>query len=74
VEWRVIDSTKIRDTHDRWIIGDESARNVPNVNAIISGQHSELNLSSQRDEISQLFEAYWAESNPIDNLWRPNGS
>lgn len=72
MEWRVIDSTKIRDTHDRWVIGDNSARNVPNVNAIISGQHSELNLSSQRDELALLFDAYWTDAAPIESVWQPS--
>ncbi len=71
LEWHVIDSTKIRDTHDRWVIGDESARNVPNVNAIISGQHSELNLSSQREELARLFDGYWTDSVPIESVWHP---
>jgi hypothetical protein len=72
VEWRVIDSTQIRDTHDRWVIGDASARNVPNVNAIISGQHSELNLSTQRDGLAGLFEGYWNDAQPIESVWRPD--
>lgn len=73
VEWRVIDSTQIRDTHDRWVVGDASARNIPNVNAIISGQHSELNMSSQRDELAALFEGYWNNARPIETVWLTNG-
>jgi hypothetical protein len=74
IEWRVIDSTNIRDTHDRWVIGDDSARNVPNVNAIMSGQHSELNYSNQRAELSVVFDDYWSKSVSIDEIWRPDGS
>jgi len=66
-EWRVIDSKLIRDTHDRWIIGRSSARNVPNVNAILSGQRSELHRSDHADELRTVFEDYWAEATPIDN-------
>ncbi|GAA1962828.1 hypothetical protein GCM10009798_23270 [Nocardioides panacihumi] len=66
LSWRTIDSTKIRDTHDRWIIGDGSARNVPNVNAIYTGQHSELILSGQRDELARLYDGYWAHAVPFD--------
>jgi hypothetical protein len=58
LDWRVIVSTASRNTHDRWVIGDESARFVSNANAIVSGQHSELNLSSQREELARLFDAY----------------
>lgn len=66
LSWRVIDSTKIRDTHDRWVIGAETARNVPNVNAIYTGQHSEMHVSPQREDLSGLFEAYWAAAEPFD--------
>jgi hypothetical protein len=69
VEWRVIDSRLIKDTHDRWIISDGAARNIPNVNAIMSGQHSELNLSGQRAELSAMFDNYWDAAQPIDDLW-----
>lgn len=66
LQWRVIDSTKIRDTHDRWVIGDDTARNVPNVNAIYTGQHSEMHASPQRAELSGLFDGYWADAVPFD--------
>jgi hypothetical protein len=66
LEWRTIDHTKIRDTHDRWIVGGDSARNVPNVNAIYTGQHSELNASSQREELARLFDAYWQDAVPFE--------
>jgi hypothetical protein len=61
LEWRTLDSGEIRDTHDRWIIGSTSARNVPNVNAIFSGQNSELNVSNQHDQLFTLFQEYWAK-------------
>lgn len=51
LSWRTIDSTKIRDTHDRWVIGADTARNVPNVNAIYTGQHSEMHASPQREDL-----------------------
>lgn len=65
LSWRVIDSTKIRDTHDRWVLGATTARNVPNVGAIYTGQHSEMHASPQRDELSRLFNGYWAEAAPF---------
>lgn len=71
LEWRVIDSTLIRDTHDRWVIGDKTARNIPNVNAIFSGQHSELNLSTQHEELAAVFQGYWDQSKPIEEAWVP---
>lgn len=66
LQWRVIDSTKIRDTHDRWVIGDDTARNVPNVNAIYTGQHSEMHASPNREELSRLFDDYWSDATPFD--------
>lgn len=66
LEWRTIDHTKIRDTHDRWIVGADSARNVPNVNAIYTGQHSELNASGQGADLARLFDAYWQDAVPFD--------
>lgn len=71
LQWRVIDSSLIRDTHDRWIISDDTARNVPNVNAIFSGQHSELNVSGQRDELLGLFNGYWEAAQPVQEVWNP---
>ncbi|QRY47027.1 hypothetical protein JVX93_09630 [Mycolicibacterium boenickei] len=69
LQWRVIDSSLIKDTHDRWIISDDGARNIPNVNAIMSGQHSELNLSSQRAELSSIFDGYWNTAQSIEFFW-----
>ncbi len=69
LEWRVIDSTLIRDTHDRWVIGDKTARNIPNVNAIFSGQHSELNLSTQHENLPRCSQGYWDQSKPIEEAW-----
>ncbi len=69
LQWRVIDSQLIKDTHDRWIISDDAARNIPNVNAIMSGQHSELNLSSQRAVLAGLFDGYWSDAQPIEGAW-----
>lgn len=62
LEWYVIDSKDIRDDHDRWIIGDGSLRNVPNVHAILNGQRSELNESSNHDEMIKVFRDYLAKS------------
>lgn len=69
LEWRVIDSKLIRDTHDRWVISETSARNIPNVNAIFSGQHSELNRSDQRVELAKVFDEYWSQAVDIATVW-----
>lgn len=63
VKWATIDSREIRDAHDRWIIGgNEYLRNVPNVNAISSGQRSEMNYSENYDEAAVAFASYWTKS------------
>ncbi len=64
--WATIDSKLVRDSHDRWIIGqNEYVRNVPNVNAISSGQRSEMNLSDNYEETSKAFAEYWLMSTPV---------
>jgi len=73
VEWRVIDSTLVRDTHDRWVIGDSTARNIPNVNAIFSGQHSELNQSTQYKALGKVFDGYWQQAHDIELEWNGRG-
>lgn len=70
-EWRTIDSALIKDTHDRWIVGASSARNIPNVNAILSGQNSEMNLSHQHEELRALIEQYWVKAVLIDQPITP---
>lgn len=62
VTWAVIDSLLIRDDHDRWIIdGKDYLRNIPNVNAISSGQRSEMNYSNNYDEALHAFNDYWSK-------------
>ena len=63
--WYTIDSREIRDMHDRWILGKDYARNVPNVNAILSGQRAELSRSDNFDEIFKAFKEYLQKASPI---------
>lgn len=66
VVWATIDSKLIRDTHDRWILdGVGLVRNIPNVNAISSGQRSELNATDNYDEARKAFDGYWSQSTEI---------
>jgi hypothetical protein len=66
LEWRFVDSTTIRPTHDRWIIGRNVARNVPDVGSVLAGKHSELNLSEQGDALRRLFVRYWELAAPME--------
>lgn len=66
VTWATIDSKQIRDAHDRWVIdGVGYLRNVPNVNALSSGQRSEMNLSENYDDARSAFEEYWSKSKEV---------
>ncbi len=64
LEWRLIDSRQVRDTHDRWIITSGRSWNVPNVNAILSGQRSEISASGSTTELKAVFEEIWDEADP----------
>ncbi len=67
VKWATIESHDIKDAHDRWIIGaNEYLRNVPNVNAISSGQRSEMNYSENYDKASSAFTGYWRKATEIN--------
>lgn len=66
VVWSVIDSKLVRDSHDRWILdGSGYLRNIPNVNAISSGQRSEMSASENYDQVLPVFEEYWLKSQEI---------
>lgn len=69
-EWRFINSQHIRDTHDRWIISASRAWNVPNLNAILSGQHSEISETDNRDSLLEMFQKAWdlAPARPANPL------
>lgn len=66
LEWRTIASTHIRETHDRWIISGAGAWNVPNVNAIYSGQHCEMVRSENHSGLSELYKKYWELASPFE--------
>ncbi|WP_423488530.1 hypothetical protein [Mycobacteroides sp. PCS013] len=62
LEWRFIDSQLVKATHDRWVIGQDSARNVPDVGTVLSGNHSELSRSDQASVLNPIFERYWVQA------------
>lgn len=63
-EWRFIDSRDLRDTHDRWIITAGRAWNTPNLNAILSGQRSEIVSSGNAGELITVFDEIWDKAAP----------
>lgn len=62
LEWRFIDSKLVRDTHDRWIITGHCAWNIPNLNAVLSGQYSEIVKSDNVAGLRGMFEAMWQKA------------
>jgi hypothetical protein len=64
--WRVVDSREVRDVHDRWIISSDKAWNAPNVNAIFSGQASEILQTNNDGELRARFSSYWGRAREID--------
>lgn len=61
-EWRFLPSTEFRDTHDRWLISEHRAWNVPNLNAILSGQHCELVETQNQQRLTHMFERIWTKA------------
>jgi hypothetical protein len=73
-EWRFIESTEVRDTHDRWIVTSGRSWNVPNLNAILSGQRSEISASGSTGELQTMFESVWDKAEPRPADRRPVAS
>jgi hypothetical protein len=65
-EWRFIDSTLVKSTHDRWLIGENTARNVPDVGTVLSGNHSEITKSDHADRLNEEFEKYWPQGKEFE--------
>lgn len=65
LEWRMVDPAVVKKTHDRWIVDSRGAYNVPNVNAISTGQLSEINRSSSSDPILAELEGIWERASEL---------
>ena len=57
VEWRV---DAIREWHDRWLIDDKTAYNVPPVNSLFANQYSEILPTSERPPVDE----WWTRAIP----------
>lgn len=64
-EWRFVDSAIVRDSHDRWIIGSDSAYNVPDVGTVMSGNKSEMSASKSAERLNADFEGYWSQGQEV---------
>ena len=58
-EWRV-DSSRVRDWHDRWLADDKGAWNVPPVNTLFKNDYSEIYPASERPPL----QTWWDRSTP----------
>lgn len=65
LEWRVLPRKQIKDTHDRWIIGEDYLRNVPPIRSIHLNQRAEMTRSANHAEALAGFERYWAKAVPV---------
>jgi len=71
LEWRVINLSLVKDTHDRWLVSKQVARNLPNVNAIFSGQNSEMIITANVHQLQALFGEMWEKAENIEVVWAP---
>jgi len=57
-EWRVDDQ---RDWHDRWLVDDDGAYNMPPVNTLFKGDYSEMLPTDARPPLDE----WWSRSAPL---------
>lgn len=65
LEWFVIDNKLIKDTHDRWVLTKTTGWNLPNCNAIFSGQRSEIYETTNFKELIIIFKNYLKKAHEI---------
>jgi hypothetical protein len=53
LEGRFIDSWLVRGTHDRWVIGQSGAWNLPDIGTILSGSKSEISKSDHAERLNR---------------------
>lgn len=63
--WFVIDNKLIKDTHDRWVLTETTGWNLPNCNAIFSGQRSEIHKTENFKELIKIFKNYLKKASEI---------
>jgi hypothetical protein len=54
-EWRV-DVRGVRDWHDRWVVDDKVAWNVPPINTLLKNDYSEISPASQRPPLAEWWD------------------
>lgn len=69
LSWYVIDSSFIRDNHDRWILSGSQAWNLPDLNTIMSGSRSEISKSPNGPEMEKAFTSYLKQAKEISMVF-----
>jgi hypothetical protein len=64
-EMRVISGDIAAEIHDRWLISENHAYNIPSINTIGRGQYAEITEAASRPP----FEEWWDEGNDILEDW-----
>ncbi len=64
-EMHIMSKEDIRKIHDRWILDENRAFNIPSINTIGRGQHTEITETSSRPS----FDEWWAKSTDIIKEW-----
>lgn len=61
VELRVFRHSVFHKFHDRWLVTDQSAYNIPPISSMMKGQLGEIKNTSHHESLA-LFEKYWPNS------------
>jgi len=64
-EMHVLPGEVARDIHDRWLVDENRSFNIPSINTIGRGQHSEINEATTKPP----FEDWWEKSKDIIQEW-----
>jgi len=61
----IVDESRLREIHDRWIISDEVSWNVPPVNSLYQNQEAEIHKTSKE----LPFDEWWEDGEDIIDDW-----
>lgn len=64
-EFRVLSGDTVHEIHDRWLLAENQAYNIPSINTIGRNQYSEITEAATRPP----FNDWWNESDDILNDW-----
>jgi hypothetical protein len=65
LEWLMVEKVNLRDVHDRWLVSDNWAYNIPPVNSIFGGQAAEVSQSNDRSAVIGIVAALTEAAKPV---------